>query len=1037
MRHSLWFLVLALLPRLLAAQGVTTAAMQGRVTEVDGSPLMGASILVINQSTGRRWQVTTPSTGRYVLEDVAIGGPYRIDVRAVGFTPESRSGIVLALGQRVVVDFALQPTVLELPPLSVTTSVDPVLSPSRTGPSEIISADRIAALPNLGRDLVRLTLQSPQVSVSPSGRFASEAITIAGQNRGLNSFQVDGGMNFDLYGGKTQPGLQTFPRPISLEAVEELQVLVAPMDVRHGGFVAGQVNTVTKSGTNAVRGSLFGFLSDGGLVGRNSLGDDADAFTIWQYGGTVGGPIVRDRAHFFLSLDLQSRTLPDIGPLITDTAGGADTINIGIRYASAKRFQDILSNDYGLDPGTLGPYHGQVPAGDVLGKITLQLGTNSHLELSHHYTDGERTTFIGRGFGVYFLSSVGNKWPATVHASRAIWTSLLGGRWSNELIASYLHMRDACRPNVAYPLIRVQADRGMVVGGTALICPAGTRQHGLELTENLSVGFGTHVWTIGAHAEALRFEDAHLQGEAGLWNFRNLDSLAVGHAAHYERNLPGPSSDRGIEFRARQIGFYIQDRWQPTRALTLTGGLRLDVPFLPDPVVTNQALLAGLGIDNGYLPSGDLLWSPRLGINYDVGGEGRTFLRGGIGWFSGRPLYQWIANSYRDDGIEQLFLTCDGAEVPPFDPVNQPGTCVSGGGITQRLSFFNPDVRFPQSLKASLGLDQRLPGGLVATVDLLYTRTKDHLYFTDANLLPPVGTAQGEGNRPLYGTLSPTGIPTPARLDPGFGQVVRASNRSGDYSVSVAAQLRKQFGDRAELSGLYGYTRSRDRMSITTFLSRPNLETTPLDGTFDNRRSRPSHFDIPHRVDLNATVRLPYRIRLSLRYAGVSGTAYSYTIRGDANADGIGNGTQLNDIVYVPRDSLDIALATPADWATLNGFIENEPCLRNQRGRILSRNSCRNPWFGTISARVTKGFSTFGGQTLELTADLYNILNLLNREWGQLRVTTPEQSAPMLFLVGYDTAAGRGAYRLQLPGFRQIADLASRWQLELSARYVF
>jgi len=173
-------------------------------------------------------------------------------------------------------------------------------------------------------------------------------------------------------------------------------VLAAPFDVRQSGFAGGLVNAVTKSGTNTIHGSLFGFLTDAALTGTNSTGNEVGAFTVWEYGGSVGGPLVRDRAHYFLSVDMYRRAIPDVGPLITDTVGGADTLNIGIRYASAIRFQDILRNRYRLDPGTLGPYEGAAPAADVLGKVTVQLGTNSHLELSHHYTDGERRTFIAR-----------------------------------------------------------------------------------------------------------------------------------------------------------------------------------------------------------------------------------------------------------------------------------------------------------------------------------------------------------------------------------------------------------------------------------------------------------------------------------------------------------------------------------------------------------------------------------------------------------------------------------------------------------------
>jgi len=1051
MRPGLALPAFAFLPRLLSAQGVTTAAIQGSVVGDDRSAIAGASVRVRNVSDGRRWEVTTRSNGRYALEDVSIGGPYRIEVRALGFAPEARDGIVLTLGQRVIADFVLQPAQVQLAPVTVTASADPILNPGRTGPAEIVSAARISALPNLGRDLVTLLLLSPQAAISPSTRFAqTEGVTLAGQNRVLNAFQVDGGVNHDLYSGRMQPGLQTWPRPISLEAVEDIQVLVAPFDVRYGGFAGGVLNAVTKSGTNTVHGSVFGSLADAALTGQNATGVPVGDFAVRQFGGSVGGPIARDRVHYFLSADIYRRIIPDAGPLVTDTAGGADLAHVGISYASATRFEDVLRNTYGLDPGTLGPYEGRAPAVDVFSKITAQIGTNSHLELSHHYTDGERKTFIARQFGTYYLSSVGQHVPATGNASRLIWTTLMGGGWSNELIGSYLRLSEACRPNVPYPLIRVRADQGMLVAGTGVTCPSAAEQHAFEVTENVTASLGAHLFTMGVHAEAFHFEDSELLGGAGLWDFRNLDSLAAGRAFHYEHTLPGPSRSGAIAFRARQLGLYVQDRWRPGRVITLTAGLRLDVPFLPDPVAPNESLKAGLGVDNARLPSGMLLWAPRLGVSYDVGGEGRTFLRGGVGLFTGRPAYAWVGSSYGNDGREQLFLRCDGAEVPPFDPVNQPTTCVSGAGPTEQLSFFDRDVRFPQSLKASLGVDHRLPGDIVGTVDLLYTRAQHQLYFSDANLPSPVGAASGEGGRPLYGTISAAGLATPARRVAALGQVVRASNRSGDFTTSVAVQLRKQFVDRAGVSASYAYTRARDLMSIGNLFARPNLETTPLDGTLEDRRRRTSFFETPHRVEVDAVVRLPQRVWLSLRYLGASGSAYTYTIRGDANADGIGTGTMTNDVPYVPRDRADIAidgngpaagLGTAAQqdsvYDVLARFIEGEPCLRQQRGRLLERNSCRNPWFGTLNARAMKAFPTVGGQSLELSVDVYNVLNLFNREWGQYRITTLDPGVPLLSLAGYDATAGRGIYRLQLPGFRQIQDLPSRWQMELGVRYVF
>jgi hypothetical protein len=517
MRLTLAVLAVTFLPRLASAQGVTTAAIHGTVLAEGGSPLAGATVRLTHLLDGRRWEVGTRSNGAYLFEDVAVGGPYRIEAQALGFAPEARTGITLALGTRHRADFTLVVAAIELLPIAVQATSDPNLNPSRTGPAEIISVERISALPNPRRDFLTVTTLSPHVAISPgSNRARSGGITIGGENRLLNSFQIDGGLSHDPYTGQL-PGRGTLPRPVALEALKEIQVLVAPFDVRHGGFAGGLVNGVTKSGTNAVHGSLFGYLAAGALVGKHVGGDPVEPFMTWQYGGTVGGPIVRDRAHYFLSVDVQRRVMPDPGPLITDTVGGADTLTTGIRYTDATRFQDILRNAYGLDPGTLGPSHGRVPAIDVFGKVTVQVGANSHFEFSHQYTDGDSWGFIARQFGTYFLSSFDRKDFATSRASRFIWTSLVAGRWSNQLIASLLRLRDRCRPKASYPFIRVStAAQRQLVAGTPQICPSSFTQDAFEVTENLTTGSGPHVLTLGMHFELLSFEEGQLLGGAGL-----------------------------------------------------------------------------------------------------------------------------------------------------------------------------------------------------------------------------------------------------------------------------------------------------------------------------------------------------------------------------------------------------------------------------------------------------------------------------------------------------------------------------------------
>jgi hypothetical protein len=1011
--------------------------MQGTVAAESGAPIQGAIVRVTNESNGRRWDTATRSGGRFFFEDLAVGGPYHIEVRALGFVPEMRNGITLSLGGRIAAHFALKAAAVALEPVTVTATVDPVLNSGRAGPAEIVSRTRIVETPNHGRDFLTLATLSPQTVISPSsGSAPTGGITIGGLNRLLNSFQIDGGTNQDLYTGGL-PGRETLPRPISIEAIEEIQVLAAPFDVRYGGFAGGLVNGVTRSGSNAIHGSAFSLFQNNTLSGTGVTGK-LEEFRTWQYGGVVGGPIVRDRAHYFLSLDVQQRTVPDPGPLLT-SASPSDPDEVS--FADAVRFQNILSDTFNLKPGTLGPVNGRQPAADLFAKIGVQLGANSHIGASHHYAHGERDTFSGRRARLYGLSSTAQIAPSTENASVLTWTSVIGGRWSSELIVSALRLTDECQPVAKYPLITVQTSRGDLWAGPHAGCPSSSVEQSVhELTENLTVGIGAHTLTLGMHGESLRFTDNLLGGAQGNWTFLSLDDFAVGRASRYSRTLPGSQPDGRVEFGAGELGVYAQDRWTPTERIVITLGMRLDRQLFGDSVPTNESLKTALDIDTGRLPGGSAIFSPRLGINYDLRGDGRSYLRGGLGFFAGRVPYIWLANAYRDNGARELFLACTGARVPPFDPLNQGATCTSGPGPTTRLSFFDPGLKLPQTFKVALGADHQLATGMVGTVDLLYTRSLHQLYLTDANLLDPVGVAWGEGRRTLYGTINSAGTATAGRRVPALGQVIRVSSKSRDNSLSLSAQLRKRVGETLDASAFYAFTRARDQLSLVNFFTRQNLEHTPLDGTIENRALRPSYFEVPHRVQLSATVRLPHAVRLSLLYAGTSGTAYTYTITGDANADGMPISLLAPDIVYAPVDSTDIALFSPAQWDTLSAFIKREPCLRHQRGRILERNSCRNPWFGTLNARFSKAFPTEAGHSVELTTDIYNVLNLVNRRWGLYRVTAPTPAWPMLRMRGYDTTKQRGIYELTLPTLRDVQDFEgrwSRWLAELSIRYTF
>ena len=289
----------------------------------------------------------------------------------------------------------------------------------------------------------------------------------------------------------------------------------------------------------------------------------------------------------------------------------------------------------------------------------------------------------------------------------------------------------------------------------------------------------------------------------------------------------------------------------------------------------------------------------------------------------------------------------------------------------------------------------------------------------------------------MYGTISANGAVRPSRIDTVFDAVFRGRNASGDNALTASVQLRTQRDRRIEGSVGYSTTRSRDRMWLAHFPGRALLEGTVLEGSLENRALSTSWFDVPHRVQGQVTMTLPYRSRLSLLYSGASGRPFTYTVLGDANADGLGANLR-QDAVYVPRDSMDITLDSAQNWAALDSIIRSLPCLDRQRGRVMARNSCRNPWFGALSARATRELPVPRGRSLEVSADLYNVLNLLNPHWGLSRYDGLTFGTDLLEARGgYDVARQRGRYGLVRPPRGQLDDLASRWQLEISARYVF
>lgn len=1056
-------LVLAAAAPALAAQGVTSAALTGRVTDDQGNPIATATLDLVNTTTGQRYSVRVSADGRFYFENVQVGGPYTLDVRALGHEPARQTDIVLKLGQRLERNFTLRMTAVEVNAVVVTAEMNPLINQARTGAQGFVSEADLARLPTLGRNFTDFIVTVPQVVTS-----GVPGATIGGQNNRFNNIQIDGGVNNDLFGlaASGTPGGQANAHPISVEAVKEYQVLVAPFDVRQAGFTGGLVNAVTKSGTNDFHGSLFGYLQNQSLVGDDPGGNPQAEFHQSQLGGSVGGPVIKDRLHFFASLEIQDRAAPFVGER---------TVTNGITDATANRIRAILQTNplYGFDPGVPDAPTQINPDKNFFGKLGIQIGANSSLELSHNFVDAANDNLIRNAAATGFrdgfqLSNSGYSFSSTTNTTRAIFNMRLASV-SNELILSRSAVRDARDLPNRVPLIFVQAEqagRNVAAGADRFSHENFLDQDIIELTDNVTFSQGSHLLTIGTHNEFFGFVNGFFPASLGVWSFTDTTALINGTPNRYEiaveRRPGGPTAD----FNVQQLGFYAQDRWSPNTRVTITAGVRVDVPRMDAPPTNTLTQLRDtLGVNTGAFPEANALWSPRVGFNYDVMGDGQTVVRGGLGIFSGRPPYVWLSNAYSNTGLEQATLICDGGAagfldtVPVFtiDPDNQPQAC-RGGAVTAAASaasivYFDENFKFPQNLKLALGLDHQMPWGMVGTIDFLYTKALNQFYITDVNLRGIQAFSSGEAGRPLYGALSATaGTTTPARVTAAVRDVLRHRNESEDRAMSLTAQIQKRFSGSLEFNVGYTYSRTQDLFSLTSSIASSNYRFTSVDGTLENRNLRLSSFDIPHKLSLMGSIAAPLGITASLIYIRQSGHPYSFVVQDDANADG----QSANDLVYVPRDRNDVTIdgnglaaagqgTVPQQdsvYAIINGFINSQECLQAHRGSVLPRNSCRTEPISFLNMRLSKDIPAFAGHRLELTLDAFNVLHLLNKEWGVQREFSSFEQVNFVRRQGYDAINQRGIYTLgqipntTLPLLPRIVESA-RWRLQLSARYAF
>jgi hypothetical protein len=1055
---ALWPFVVA------SAQGVTTGVVSGRVVDEAGNPVVGASVSVVNTATGAASRTIAARDGRYLVTGLDVGGPYSVTVRHPGYQSQMRDGQVLTLSQNLTLDFRLERQTIILSTVSVTTETDPILSPDRTGAATVISDSALRRLPTLDRMFTDFVALSAEVSDAGPG------LSGAGVNNRLNNIQIDGASENDLFGlGETgQPGGQARGKSIGLEAVREYQVLLAPFDVQQGNFGGALVNAVTRGGTNELHGSAFVTSRSEGLARNVDYVRDQE-YSQRQFGFSIGGPILRDRLHFFVAPEFQRRYEPAAGPYLGQTSTPYPASS-----ADIERFQALLAG-YGIDAGSAGPARNANPLRNIFARLDVAPTVNNRLVLRYNYGRAEDDV-LARDPTLLRLTSNAHAFTSVKGSAVAqLFTSFDGGA-GNELIIGYSRIRD--RRNAAIVAPQIQVDIPTVSGGTTRLLAGsenssqGTEvdQDVIELTDNYTLPLGRHRITVGTQNELYRIRNLFAQNSYGVWEFSSLDSLESGNAGRYQAGvgLGGPIEAR---FDAAQLGLYLQDRWQPSERFVLTAGLRLDVPYLLDKPEDNPAVLAEYGRRTDEVPSGNLQFSPRIGFNWNMSGDRTEQLRGGVGLFVGRPPFVWLGNAFQNSGTGLAQLTCvSTGAVPRFTTstaASPPGECADGAtaATTGDIALLSKDLRFPQFARASLAYDRRFGHAWIASVEAMYTRAVSNFFYTNLALAGPQGFDRN--GRVVYGTISTTGEATPVLSGP-RRNVIDVQNAGKDYSYSLTTSLNRRFTNWFEAHGSYTYSQARDIQSLTSSVATSNWRFgRAISGDQYSQDLDRSRFELPHRVVAFGTFSLSTRTDISLIYVGQSGSNYDFVYggsggAGDLNADG----AQGNDLIYIPGDVAKdseirfsgVSPVAGADnspaaqeqriaeqRAALERYITSTDCLTRQRGRIMTRNSCRSPWTNTVNVSLRQALPAVFGQTLTAQLDVFNFLNLLNANWGQQPLPpNGGGSVPLLTQVGQTSGGLTGPDGSQgIFTFDPATEkyerrhIGSAYQMQFGVRYAF